>query len=486
MGVWAVDIEALDGASSPVTLRFASADYTQQDAGPVFHFYEPRLVQPALISLEVFAGDLLPVNGGAGVGSMELINSDGGLDYLADYAIDGRPMTLRRISGGVASTALTATLERLTFNDRRVVITLRNPLTLLDQVLPGNRYAGDNVLPDGVEGTADDIGGARKPLVFGSVVNATPVLVNTSKLIFQVHDGSDVTVSAVRDRGVALTFSDTATDLNDLLLNPPAAGQWRRYEGYFSLGAQGQAITCDAARTATAAGDVFDEIGGLAGYTTAAADVTALNSVGAVGAYVAQDTTYMALLNRIAHGCGAFWSLDAAGELRVQQLAAPGGVDLTIEDYQIKSLVRSGTGSGRNGLPIPKVTIKADRIETVQTDLAATASNPARYGRQFREVVAEDAAVRTRHPLAEDLVVESPLRSLADAGTVATLLLSLLKVRRDTCEASVELDASEMALLIFGITVRLNTARLGYPRNFVLLGWRPDAKRGRVTLILWG
>ena len=48
------------------------------------------------------------------------------------------------------------------------------------------------------------------------------------------------------------------------------------------------------------------------------------------------------------------------------------------------------------------------------------------------------------------------------------------------------LSDAELGALTLGATVQLNTSRLGYPRNFVLLGRRPDAKRDRLTLILWG
>ncbi len=484
MTLWAVDIAALDGSNAAETLRFASGDYTQVESGPAHYYYDLRLIQPALFQVRANTGPILPNGGRSSIGQVELLNTDGGLDYLADYAVDGRAMTVRQIVDGTPSTFLTATVERMTFSGQRVIFTLRDPLAALDDAIAANAFAGNNVLPDGVEGTADDIGGTRKPLVFGSIINASPVLVNTSKLIYQVHDGSDVTVTAVRDRGVALTFESTATDLTDLLTTAPAAGYWRTFEGYISLGSAAQSITCDAARDDIGAGDVFDELATLAGFAFNATDIAAVNALGDVGLYVTADTTYKAAMESIAHGCGSYFALDDGGEIRVIALAAPAAADISVEDWQLATLDRPAVGSGSNGLPIYKVTVQADAVATVQTDVAASAVNPARYASEYRSAVATDTAIKTRHPLSAELIIPSPLRDLADAQAVADNLLPLLKMRRDVVECGVKnLDVSE---LFVGATVTVNTTRLGYPRSFVLLGWRLDANANRTYLNLWG
>ena len=487
MAVWLVDIAALNASDEATVLRFGSDGYTEVDGGQ-YYYYEPRLVQPAIFNLVAYTGNLLPgISGESSAGNIELQNIDGELNWLADYAVDGRSMTLRHVDGGVAAVVLAATVESMHFNNERVVLVLRNPLAGLEQALPGNRFAGNNLLPDGVEGTTDDIGGTRKPKAFGQISNASPVLVNSSKLVYQVHDGADVTVTEVRDRGVVLTFESEATDLNDLLNSPPLAGQWRRYQGYFALGSGAQAVTCDAQRTSVAAGDVFAEVAGLFGYTVPAGDIASLNAVGNVGVFIVDDVTGRDLLASLAEGCGAAWWLAPDGQLRVKSLAAPlASADAVVEDWQIASLTRSALGAGRNGLPLRAVNIRADRVETTQTDLATVAPNQGRYASEYREATASSAAVEARHPLSTELSISSALRDMAAASALATALLSLLSVRRDTAECVVELSDPDLASLELGATVELNTPRLGYPRHFVLLGRRPDAKRNRLTLILWG
>ena len=75
--VWITTIAALDGANNPVTLRFADGAHVDDDA----NFYEPRMRQPALMRVSANGGALLST-GDNSIGEMELINADGGLNYL--------------------------------------------------------------------------------------------------------------------------------------------------------------------------------------------------------------------------------------------------------------------------------------------------------------------------------------------------------------------------------------------------------------------
>ena len=129
--IWTLDIEALDAVDNPVTLRFASGDYTRRDPGPVDHYYEPRLKQPALFQVAASTGPLLNSNNRSGYGEAELINTDGGLDHLADYAVDGRLLTLRLVDDDTAVDVLVATVASLAFGERSVTVRLRDPQSLL-------------------------------------------------------------------------------------------------------------------------------------------------------------------------------------------------------------------------------------------------------------------------------------------------------------------------------------------------------------------
>lgn len=482
---WLLSVQTLDASNAPVTLYFSSGAYRD----PSGLGFDPRIEQPADFVQTAYVGPL-SITEGSGYGETVLLNLDGGLNRLADYAVDGRVATLQLDTDGVLATVLTATVESLTFDGTRVRLKLRDPQQRLAQPHLTAVYAGDNVLPAGVEGTSDDIKGQRKPRVYGTVSNISPVLVNTALYVYQASDRATSSITAVRDRGVPLTAGAAYTSLSELQTVAPAAGQFRAWQGYFRVGSVpvGE-ITCDATNTVTALGSVFAEVAAAAGATLFPADVAALDAVGNVGLFISDDSDTTPLLDELATAAGGYWAFDALGVLRAGPLLAPDVPVFDLFDHDIIAIERSAQGAGRNGLPVWRVAIGADRVHTVQSDLAAAAiSTAARYGREYREEFAESASIKTRHPLSEPVQLNTALVSLSDAQTQASRLLSLLSTRRDTVRVTARLSSMTLGALAIGVTGRITTPRLGYGagRAMRVLGARIDAKRRRAEITLWG
>lgn len=491
-GTWLLSVEALDPADQPVTLRFATGQSHVDGA-----YWEPRIQQAGLYRAGLFAGDLLRVDR-SGYGETTLINADGGLDYLSDYAMDGRQAVLRYAENGDVTEVLVGTVARVSYQRRMVSLRLRDPVEVLQQPHPHNRYAGDNVLPDGLEGTEDDIGGTLKPRLYGQVRNAQPVLVNSAKLIYQVSD-RPCTVTAVYDNGVPLVFDGDYSSLAELESTAPASGQWsdweppeghwRSIDGYIRLGSSpvGQ-ITCDADCSTQGAGSVMTEIAAEVGVTVNAGDIAALDGAGEVRLWVTGETTTASLLDQIAVSVGGYWRIDSTGTIRAGLLSEPGAPTLTLHDHQIIEISREATGAGQNGLPVGTVTVSADPIETVQEGLAGAVpeARRARLAQASREAEAEDAATLARHPLAEAVRVESRLATRAQGQAVASRVLGLLSPRRDQLTVTARvLDAPTLPI---GDTVRIVTPRLGYSagRDLLVIGRELDTARNRLTMDLWG
>ncbi|WP_020476698.1 hypothetical protein [Halomonas smyrnensis] len=481
---WLLTIEARDVDDAPQTLRFSDGAYDDPAALP----WWPRIAQPGLYREGMFAGDLVNVSR-SGVGETTLINADGGLDYLADYAVDGRTAVLSQVENGVQVEVLRGTVAGLSFETREVVVRLREPGALLQTPHPHEIYAGDNVAPDGLEGSEDDIAGQVKPRVYGDVRNAEPVMVNASRLIYQLSSRADCSVSAVYDQGAALTDGGAYADLAELESTAPAAGEFRAFQGYVRLGASpAGTVTADATTAATGAGAVMAAIASEAGQVLEAADATALDAVGEVGIYLTEAATTSALLDRLAVSVAGYWRLEADGGLRARLLEAPGTPVATLADHQIESISRAATGAADNGLPGWRVTVRADRVETTQTDLAGSVGDDrrARLASAYRTATAERAATRDRHPLADELIIESDLRRLADAQAVAERVADLVSVRRDRATLDGRLVQSRQRVI--GEVIRVTTPRLGYGagRPMRIIGREFNARTGRITLELWG
>ncbi|ATH77804.1 hypothetical protein CLM76_09450 [Vreelandella venusta] len=481
---WRLQVDALGPDDQPVTLRFCTPGY--RDSAPVR--WRARIQQPGLFAAGLYAGQLISVPR-AGYGETTLINNDGALNELVDYAMDGRRALLELVSNGTATTVLDGTVGRVSFQRSVVSIRLRDPAEPLQQPHPNNRYAGDNVLPEGLEGTDDDLGGNVKPRLYGQVRNANigRFAVNTARLVYQVSD-QPATVLAVFDNGVALDNGGAYSSLAQLHSDPPEEGEYRSYQGYVRLGVPpvGE-LTCDADAPLTAAGDVVAQIAEEAGVTVDS--VGALNSRGAVRLWVTEEARTADLIDRLVASCAGYWRLTRTGTLEAGLLAPPATTPvLTLRDHAIITIEREAAGAGDNGLPVGRVTWQADRIETVQTELTdrVPTERRARLASPTRDAVAVDAATLERHPLAAAVTVASDLASRSHAATVANDVLALLSPRRD--RVSVIARARQAAGLLVNQTVRIETPRLGYTsgRNLLIVGREVDASKERVTLTLWG
>jgi hypothetical protein len=242
-GSWICTINVLDSLGSPSVIYFSDDGY--KDASGIY--YQPRMKQPARVTIAVNDGGLLPnISGQSSIGEIELDNTDGGLNYLADYYLDGRDCTLQLVdANSIVTTWFKGIVTRIHQRSNSIYLTLKSLSESLDTPLTQARYTG---------------GGSTEGLPT-NVVNASPVLCYANLGIYQVSDLTTCTVLGVFDKGVAITLGTTQTSLANLIANNPAAGTFHRFQGYFRLGTMSvQEITCDASDSVSLAGDVFNKV----------------------------------------------------------------------------------------------------------------------------------------------------------------------------------------------------------------------------------
>ena len=562
MATWILTVAALDAVGAAVMLRFADGEYIDGSA----NFYEPRMIQPALMNVSPNDGGVFTVFNSASQGEIELANLDGGLNYLVDYALDGRTVTLSLVDSGAVTMVFIGTVERMTEGGGSLFLAMKSLTEALSANHPMAVYAGTNTPPTGLEGSTGTIEGSVKPKIFGDCRNLSPVMVNSSLLIYEASSRSDAVITAVYDDGVRLTnylvngaraigqtsiAVDTGVASSSIptgakvifdshraiysvttgisgaagtivispalttaivdnehvevvnfytgsgtaagqLQNAIAAAAWSSYNGYFRLAASpSKQITCDVMSVTAGGqhkvGDVFAAVAAELGVTVDSASVTTLNSVGVMGLAVTEIQPSAALFDAIARSVGGFYHYIGT-TLYMSLLTAPGTPVMTIEEWQIVALEREATGLGSNGLPFYGVSIRYDKIETVQTTVAgATGLDRTELLKNAsRTTEVTDAATLSRHPLAEKIAVESLLRLKADAVAVANRLLSLGKVRRDV--VTVTAYFSQVPAFNIGDTVTIKHTRLGYSagRDMVVIGYERDVKKKRVMLRVLG
>lgn len=487
--VWIVKLNCLDAAGSATSLYFSDGAYIDDN----WNYYEPRMLQPALVGIAPNDGGTFSFFSSPSLGEIELINNDMGLNYLADYALDNGNCTLSLIDDkGFQIDYLVGKVSATHSTSKSILLTLQSMSEVLSRTHPNNKYGGTNALPAGTDGVTTDIKGNVKPRIYGSVMNASPVLVNTSRLIYQFSDRTTATVSAVYDKGSSLTLGTTYTQSNFATFETTAvtAGQFNRCMGFVKLGsAPVGTITGDCADSVTLAGDVFasiiTELDAALSVSFNSASQTALNDVGAIGIFSTGETSTSSLLDDIVKSCGAIWFF--SGNVIYSNLIAITSISvLDITDSEIVALERTANGLGSNGIPITACSITYDRVETVQqeTELAGivTATRKAVLSQESRNSFIYDSAVLARHPMAMSITIDSKLRSSTDATTVATRLLNLAKVRCDIVQITAVV--SQIPALTIGQGVTVTTKKLGYDDGKILtiISIEIDAKRKRLTL----
>jgi hypothetical protein len=530
-----IEINAVKLATGAVeTLRFCNgrAYRLRPTEDPTNPLYRPFVIDAGWSRLDIFnkPGDY----GHVTPGQIVLDDSSGSLGkLLIGYAFDGQKIVQRIGTRGGAypgdfTTVINGTMDgQPTFNYNRIVFRPADIAASLARPLQSIRYAGSNVLPNGLEGV-DDLKGKVKPIVLALASNMSPDLVNTTKLIFQVSIpiGTLIhAVSAVRDKGVPLTADAAYASLADLLddTKAPVAGHYKVWSStadgcFIRVGSSpiGQ-LTLDASYGA--AGDrthaqvwqrVLTVFGGIAAGSISAADVTALDAAlsGEIEYAIFDEAQIDEVLREIADSAGASWYGDPSGVHRLQQWTAPSGapVDtLTVLRTSSMDIVDSvGTG---DVAPAYLVTLSYGRNWTVQQDAnlggdktaPATDTVRAPGGRaalvarnwlatEYRTVSSIDATVKTNHANAIELKLVSLLNSQAAAQSFTDTQLALYKVDRHMASFTAWLSQAQLGTIRAGSVLTVMESRWNYDagRLMRVAGIQPDLESGKTLLSCWG
>lgn len=474
-----------DGTPYAATLRFGTAGYmTRPTDTPANAYFDGRVLQPSFMRQEMpqdYAGAAA-----VGYGELVLANADGALSHLAYAGLDGQ---LVRVLTGDSDLPFASNFRELfrakaetaIFDDKRLVIRLKDGMALLDRPLLTNTFAGNNALPAGLEG-GPEIKGTPKPKLFGRVQNLPAPCINSSRLIYLVSDGgwnggaTSGDVTAVYDRGVALTNGGSYLSQVDMETNAPAAGQYRVWHAgaMFRLGSTPVGlVTCDAqANTSGASQNTWQEVMRyLARTVLPFADVNIPPYSGAtqpdnwpganlceVGVWVNDSRTAIEALELIAKSCGVFFGwIDWRGGTRDAVLYAEAfPLPYTSRADSLYGAVRYYANSIQSvrpvaapdegaGVPAWRVQLGYSPVLQLQefdVDAGVSLSRKSFLANERRQISASDAGIKTKHGNAITLVRDTQIVSEAAAGEEATRQLQLRRYRRAWFEVVVSIDGS--------------------------------------------
>ena len=450
---------------------------------PASTLYEARIIEPINFSRSMFASGRVGGRSQTSFGNLVLNNADGGLDAMAGYAFDGRAVVVKIGSDSDAfsgySTIFSGTSDSIEFDDLTVSVRLKDKQLLFESPLQATLYAGTG----GTEG-GSDLEGKPKPLCFGEVKNISPVYVDQSNFIYQVHDGQIEAIDAIYKDGLALSGSDFTADLTN---------------GRFTLAsASTSTITCDVQGAKPSGsykrtvGEIIREIvttyGGLAdGGDLDTASFSALDTANnaTVGIYIDKSTTMQPVLDALAQSIGAFYGFQRDGKFEVGRVEAPASsATATFTAVEIIELTRLATV-----IPPYRHVVNHTLNNTIQAsdrlNPSVTQARRAFLVQEHRSEAATTASVQTAHPEAPVIEVDTLLVEASAAATEASRLQTLYGTERDFYRVKLKTQPFTLEL---NDTVQITFARynLGSGKKFRVIGMTEDAALNEIELELWG
>lgn len=526
MTVYLVEIDYYDPTVPGLaTLRLASNQGYNHPSAP--GFYWPDLEQPASLTRSVWSTDDDWGAGKMALGDLVAGNFHARYDFLTAHgcSVAGRTARLLAVEEDAAySTAValfTGTMDGYAVGTDTATFRWRDRTRdLLDKPVQQARYGGTNTLPDGVDGTADDIKDAWLPELFGnSPSNFRPILVNTSRWIYQISRRAIADVLAVYDKGGALTKGSQRADVAALQANTPAAASFdyclgTGTEGAFvRLGSQPAGdVTCDAVAGASSADRTIAQIwrqlmveaGGATLDQVSAADIAALDAAqpGEVGIWVGSDEVKVQdAVNQIAGSCGAVTWQDTDGTWRIRQIAAPVGPAAAVfRLFDPAAVAQAGDGDileierqqpdADADAPAYSVTLNYAYNATVQSRDALTGVGLVRLqwvSQQWRQRTAVDAAVQTVHLNARALTQDTLFADGDVTAAEAARRQALLGDWRGRWRLLVVFGPATAQAAGLLSTVQVIHPRLGLAagRLALVLGVDYDVAAGTAELTVW-
>ena len=563
--VWEIDyLPSLDMVQfSPITLPFPSPGTftetlylstrtfsTAPDDTPPNQLYDGVILDPGTINHDVFASSGTSGRGTSNYGFIEIANVNGEFDFLYDASF-GWPAYLKILGPDSlrideAMTLMQVVVIGIESDDalRTLRFRIRDPMTVLDNPLLSERYAGTG----GAEG-GSALTGRIKPLVLGRVSAVPAILIDDTNLIYQVSK-SEVVYDTVRDGGLGLTQFDDVADYAALAAYafiPPGNYVAASPVGMFRLSSAAAfeiTVRCFGQISGsdyTAGSLIYEILTEWMGIDPSEIDLTSIGTLiqwnnAFVGIYVNDERSAIDVISYLADTVGGaliYSFRQGTGQFRTIFIYSPEGVLPSppifpgfdspdyygeILTYTLDNVVLSGftlslnvntPASEGEGRPVWQVIIKYGRIWH-PLDIAGLAAAVAEsdsvniFTTEWSEVSAYNlnltgefglAAVFGLLPSAATITYETAFDTATGAQNEADRRIDIYGRRRDRLVVPFSFaEDPDFANHKLGDQILFSMSRFGYDtaysplegKPFLVIGRKDDFKARVRTLTLWG
>jgi hypothetical protein len=502
--IYLAEIQSFNLITNAVeTLRFCSGQGYNDDTNPMSGiYYEPRIEQPALLSYEMFNDLKMGGQSSVGYGELTLVNIDGALDYLNAYAFDGRELVIKfgddQASYSSFITVFKGVIAYAVIEYALVSFRIRDKSELLQRPLQTLTYAGNNSLPNGLEGD-NSLTGKLKPLVFGECKNLTPVLVNTSRLIYQVSSVGVTDIPKVYDKGVELSYAGTYSSQSDMETNAPSAGSFKVWlaGGMFRLGSSAAGgITCDVIAADRYLSETLITLltsdNGIDASDIVMADFSGMAADTYIIDFYASDSMSIAdAVDAVCSSVGVCWWFDELGQFRCVQFSMDfTGPVATLTDVEILSIDRYAAIINSKPYNAWNIKLGHEKNWTVQKDdqLAASVTQERRawLGKEYRYISQGYSFLKTYFLMAQEVTLDSCISKGSDAVIQISHLLNLWADKTHFYDVALYVDAYLLSVIKLNTVLIIDAGRFGGAIEAKVISIKTDYQRQQLELKLLG
>lgn len=472
--------------------------FTKPTDNPANTTYIPLVNNPFQFDVSILNGRQFR-GGLPAFGAIRIKAGDTSLDGLASMFWSGRTVTI--YAGGVDferseyDAVFKGVVRDIEYDEDEIIINISDKSNILETSFNQSLYAGTG----GVEG-GDDIKGDVKPLCYGQARNVPLKLIDPGTNLYQVHDGAMEEVTAVYDRGVALT---NAGDVADITAASVSGGTFKTQlsGGYIRLGGNP-----DGRVTADIKGDntdgYIDKTGaiisrlvskklGEQNFTTDDIDQGSLNALDAsipdaVGVFVNSKTQLNRILDDLTNSLNVYWIFTRQGQISAGIIDSPSNPILTIDE----NTIIDDTFEAIEVIPPAwRVSAGYQRNWQIQNPdniaAAATSAQKTFVIEQYRNLIVEDRNTRTKTKNGFEIEFNSLLVNEVDAQDYLDRLVRIYQTQRKVYRIKV----IDLLFRVFvGDVIKLQYPRYGLEsgKNFIITAIGEDAEDGTTELELWG
>lgn len=501
-------VEPYDPESQTVLERWYSTGIISVPGSP--NVWSPRLVSAFNVTTDLATADDFEIGGGGRptYGNISLaIGDEIERNYTIrdDFAwLDWHRRDLTLYLGGHPDDGWTwgdyavifrGQSDEVVWDEDILSIIVRDPTLGLQDPIQGTLYEGTG---EELNEGGENLKGVPKPLAYGTILNATPRLIDRTYLVYQLHDGPIVGVDNVYDKGEAYTsYGDMPGGIPDIRSWSEIDGGYitNLANGLMRLGTQPNgAVTVDF-RGDSDGGTLHETPGAIiqriltdrAGWSVTDIDVATISGYDmnghTVSVYIPNSRSVDDVIDDLLRPHG-YRSYNSQGQIIIGHLAFR-NPKLTLEPPRVVAISRDRTPP-----PVWRIRMGYDRNWTLMAEADLTIPDDrdidADYAiNEYRRVVVENAAVLGQNPSAKDLELDTLYTDVFYAQAEAEELFDFYSAERHIYRVT----ATHIAFrLRVGDSIILKYPRFGLydGRGFLVTSVTENTLANVTQLILWG